>query len=177
LAVYDLTAGDEAPRALTLYFQTKLAGLFTIKFSAMDSWFEEDEQVLVHSEDPYKVPARFWGGFWALTQAHSSELMSCVPQSMFASRLTACKLLKPGCHICYLKQAFRCVTISCRLDLLEQSHHKSRCPYKVSPRCMCLLEVCLQTGIKGEACAYDVHLSKGRIFRSIATLTRHSKLP
>ncbi|KAG2071742.1 DUF427-domain-containing protein [Suillus decipiens] len=56
--VYDLVVGErEARDAVTLY-QTSdskdLAGLFKIKFSAADAWFEEDERVYVHPKDPYK---------------------------------------------------------------------------------------------------------------------------
>ena len=38
-----------------LVFETKdLKDLVRFEFSAMDSWFEEDEQIYVHPKDPYK---------------------------------------------------------------------------------------------------------------------------
>ncbi|KAG2362723.1 DUF427-domain-containing protein [Suillus spraguei] len=58
MKVYNLVVGEhEARDAVTLY-QTSdskdLAGLFKIKFSAADAWFEEDERVYIHPKDPYK---------------------------------------------------------------------------------------------------------------------------
>ncbi|KAG6821313.1 hypothetical protein H0H93_000174 [Arthromyces matolae] len=55
--VFDVVVGErQAPSALSLYSSEaeKLDGLFTITFGAMDSWFEEDEEVFVHCKDPYK---------------------------------------------------------------------------------------------------------------------------
>ena len=43
------------PAALTRYTKGKLADLSTIEFSAMDAWFEEDEEIFIHPKDPYKV--------------------------------------------------------------------------------------------------------------------------
>jgi hypothetical protein len=34
-----------------------LKGLVKLEFSAMDAWFEEDEEIFVHPKDPYKVLA------------------------------------------------------------------------------------------------------------------------
>ncbi|GLB40295.1 putative protein with domain of unknown function (DUF427) [Lyophyllum shimeji] len=55
--VYDVVVGHRrAPAAVTCYLSKSknLAGLFTIKFGAMDAWFEEEDQIYVHVRDPYK---------------------------------------------------------------------------------------------------------------------------
>jgi hypothetical protein len=53
--VYTIRVGQSEPKALTLYTSGELAGLATIKFSDMDAWFEEDQEVFIHPKDPYKV--------------------------------------------------------------------------------------------------------------------------
>jgi hypothetical protein len=53
--VYTINAGQSEPKTLTLYTSGKLAGLATVKFSEMDAWFEEDEEIFIHPKDPYKV--------------------------------------------------------------------------------------------------------------------------
>ncbi len=54
---YGLTVGDVGrPGALRIYQDSTVAGLaHTARFewSALDQWFEEDEQVFVHPRDPY----------------------------------------------------------------------------------------------------------------------------
>ena len=54
---YGLRVGDVArPKALRVYTDSTVAGLTgTARFewSALDSWFEEDEQVFVHPRNPY----------------------------------------------------------------------------------------------------------------------------
>ncbi len=55
LAIYNLLAANKPTHALTRHYETELAGLFTIKFSVMDAWFEEDEEIFVHPKDPYKM--------------------------------------------------------------------------------------------------------------------------
>lgn len=45
----------KAVKSLTVYRSGPLEGLASIKFDAMDAWFEEDEQVYIHPKDPYKV--------------------------------------------------------------------------------------------------------------------------
>ena len=53
--VYTINVGQSEPKTITLYTTGKLAGLATIKFSEMDAWFEEDEEIFFHPKDPYKV--------------------------------------------------------------------------------------------------------------------------
>jgi hypothetical protein len=53
--VYTIIVGQSEPKTLTLYTTGKLAGLATVKFSEMDAWFEEDEEIFLHPKDPYKV--------------------------------------------------------------------------------------------------------------------------
>lgn len=55
---FDLTLGTqnaEPQQVVTLHHKGPLTGLFTIKFTKVDMWFEEDEQIIVHPKDPYKV--------------------------------------------------------------------------------------------------------------------------
>jgi hypothetical protein len=69
-AVYDVDIdGKKALGSLTLYRSGDLKGLFTIKFSVVDHWFEEDEEVFVHPKDPYKVLAIFLV-IWVLILMH-----------------------------------------------------------------------------------------------------------
>lgn len=58
---YDLVVGDTvASKAVTKYptgdaENKDVAGLLKITFSAVNAWFEEDEQIFVHAKDPYKA--------------------------------------------------------------------------------------------------------------------------
>ena len=49
-----MNMGNE-PKTITSYTTGKLAGLAPVKFSDMDAWFEEDEEIFFHPKDPYKV--------------------------------------------------------------------------------------------------------------------------
>lgn len=56
--VYDVVVGSRRALSAVTSFSPKtkdFGGLFTVKFGAMDSWFEEEEQLFVHCKDPYKV--------------------------------------------------------------------------------------------------------------------------
>lgn len=53
--VYTINVGRSEPKTVTLHSAGKLAGLATVEFSAMDAWFEEDEEIFSHPKDPYKV--------------------------------------------------------------------------------------------------------------------------
>ena len=54
---YGLGVGDvERPGAARLYTESPLAGVagtFRFEWDALDSWFEEDEEVFVHPRDPF----------------------------------------------------------------------------------------------------------------------------
>jgi hypothetical protein len=53
---YDLVAGGRcAASAAKMFTDGALAGLIKITFSAVDAWFEEEEQIYGHPKDPYKV--------------------------------------------------------------------------------------------------------------------------
>lgn len=55
---YDMVVGDRiAKDAVTKFSKGDVAGLIKIEITAMDAWFEEDEQVWNHPKDPYKVLA------------------------------------------------------------------------------------------------------------------------
>jgi hypothetical protein len=57
--LFDLIVGNQrVGRAVTKYLDesSPLNGLLKIApFSAVDGWFEEEEQIFVHPKDPYKV--------------------------------------------------------------------------------------------------------------------------
>jgi hypothetical protein len=53
--VYTINVGQSEPKTVTLYTAGKLANLATIEFSAMDAWFEEEQEIFIHPKDPYKV--------------------------------------------------------------------------------------------------------------------------
>jgi hypothetical protein len=57
--IYDMVVGDRiAKNAVTKFSIGDVAGLVKIERTAMDAWFEEDEQTWNHPKDPYKVYAR-----------------------------------------------------------------------------------------------------------------------
>ncbi|KAF9450057.1 DUF427-domain-containing protein [Macrolepiota fuliginosa MF-IS2] len=116
LAVYHVTAGNKATHALTRYYQSELAGLFTIKFSAMDSWFEEDEQIFVHPKDPYKRVDILRSSRHVRVEVAGTEVANTrMPYLLFETGLPV---------------RYYFPKTDCRLDLLEASDHKSQCPYK-----------------------------------------------
>lgn len=47
--------GNTTQGVATLHKTGPLSGLATLKFDAMDAWFEEDEEIFIHPKDPYKV--------------------------------------------------------------------------------------------------------------------------
>ncbi|KXN86070.1 hypothetical protein AN958_10546 [Leucoagaricus sp. SymC.cos] len=116
LAVYNITAGDEAAGALTRYYQTELAGLFTVRFSAMDSWFEENEEIFVHPKDPYK----------RIDVLRSSKHIRIeVDGTEVANTQAPYLLFETGLPIRYYVSK-----TDCRLDFLEPSGNWTQCPYK-----------------------------------------------
>jgi len=117
-AVYNIIAGDKPTHALTHYHQTELAGLFTINFSAMDAWFEEDEEIFVHPKDPYKRIDILRSSNHIRVEVEGTEV---------ANTRTPYLLFETGLPVRYYIPK-----LDCRLDLLVPSDHKTQCPYKVS---------------------------------------------
>ena len=53
--IYSPSLKGLAKECLILYKRGELKGYFTVRFDAMEAWFEEDEQIYVSPRDPYKV--------------------------------------------------------------------------------------------------------------------------
>ncbi|KAI9753345.1 MAG: hypothetical protein M4579_005203 [Chaenotheca gracillima] len=49
-----LKVGSRATNRVLLFEKGALAGLVRIEFGAVDSWYEEDQEIYVHPKDPYK---------------------------------------------------------------------------------------------------------------------------
>jgi uncharacterized protein (DUF427 family) len=119
-SVYTVRVGDaEAPRAALRYEDSpipELRDLVRLEWSAMDAWFEEDEEVFTHPRNPYHrvdildssrhVRVEVDG----VTVADSSR-----PRVLFETSLPP---------------RFYLPKLDVRLDLLEHSDHATHCPYK-----------------------------------------------
>jgi uncharacterized protein (DUF427 family) len=137
--IYDVVVGSRrAPSAVTSYSPTvkDFGGLFTVKFGAMDAWFEEEEQLFVHCKDPYKVskgviiqtlsiiivvpPQR-------VDVLQSSRHVRVEVKGVEVANTRMPRLLyETGLRVrTYIPKAH------CRLDLLERSELTTQCPYKV----------------------------------------------
>ncbi|TFK36717.1 DUF427-domain-containing protein [Crucibulum laeve] len=117
VASYDLWIGLRgAPKTITRYLTGPLAGLFTIKFSDMDAWFEEDEQIYVHPRDPYKRVDVLQSSRHIRIEANGIEIANTrAPRLLFETGLPVRTYI---------------AKTDCRLDLLEPSELTTECPYK-----------------------------------------------
>ncbi|KAF8239641.1 DUF427-domain-containing protein [Tricholoma matsutake] len=117
--VYDVVVGSRrALSAVTSYSpKTKdFGGLFTVKFGAMDSWFEEEEQLFVHCKDPYKRVDVLQSSRHVRVEVKGVEVANThMPRLLYETGLRV-RTYIPKTH--------------CRLDLLEPSKHTTECPYK-----------------------------------------------
>lgn len=116
--VFTVKAGSkEASGAAVRYEDTEdLRGLIRFEWSAMDAWFEEDEEVFTHPRDPHKridilassrkVRVEVGG----VTVAESTS-----PRLLFETALPV-RYYLPKLHV--------------RMDLLEHTDKVSHCPYK-----------------------------------------------
>ncbi|KAI9057264.1 DUF427-domain-containing protein [Trametes sanguinea] len=115
--IYDIVVGDKrAEAAATLYQYDELDGLFQIEFSAMDAWFEEDEEIFVHPKDPYKRVDVLQSSRHIRVEVNGVEVANTTrPRLLFETSL-------PVRY--YIPKA------DCKLDLLVPSETKTQCPYK-----------------------------------------------
>ena len=117
IAVNDRTA-DNAARA---YIdpggdRQALAEHLTFAWDAMDSWFEEDEEVFVHPRDPYS----------RVDTVHSSRHIRVeVEGQVVADSHRPVFLFETG-----LRTRYYIPKQDVRMDLLEASSTLTRCPYK-----------------------------------------------
>lgn len=111
--------GTTAPGAATRYVDSpveELRDLVKLEWSAMDSWFEEDEEVIVHPRSPYSridvlassrhIRVEVDG----VTVAESSS-----PRLLFETGLPV-RYYLPKSHV--------------RMDLLQPTDTQTACPYK-----------------------------------------------
>jgi uncharacterized protein (DUF427 family) len=111
--------GSEAPRAALRYAESPLPELrdaVRLEWSAMDAWFEEDEEVFVHPRSPYtrvdilpsSRPVRVEVGGVVIADTTSAMLL-------FETGLPT-RYYVPKTHV--------------RMDLLQATATESHCPYK-----------------------------------------------
>ncbi|KAI9000603.1 DUF427-domain-containing protein [Trametes punicea] len=115
--LYDIVVGDRrAEAAATLYNDDDLDGLIQIAFSAMDAWFEEDEQIYVHPKDPYKRVDVLQSSRHVRVEINGVEVANTTrPRLLFETSLTVRYYIpKPDC----------------KLNLLVPSKTTTQCPYK-----------------------------------------------
>lgn len=117
---YNVKAGDkEASNAAYSYPEPKieeLAGLMAFHWSAMDAWFEEDEEVFVHARDPFTR-------IDALPSSRHIEVK--IDGVTVADSTKPTLLFETG-----LPARYYVPLIDVRMDLLRDSDTVTQCPYK-----------------------------------------------
>ena len=118
--LFNVKAGaKEAPDAAYAYPEPKieeLAGLVAFHWSAMDAWFEEDEEVFVHARDPYtRVDA--------LPSSRHIEVK--INGVTVADSTKPTLLFETG-----LPTRYYLPLTDVRMDLLRDSSTTTQCPYK-----------------------------------------------
>jgi uncharacterized protein (DUF427 family) len=134
--IHDVVVGSRrAPSAVTSYSpeMKDFGGLFTVKFGAMDAWFEEEEQLFVHCKDPYKVKdlqlkcEAFNNILQRVDVLQSSRHVRVEVKGVEVANTCMPRILyETGLRVrTYIPKT------DCRLDLMEPSEHTTECPYKV----------------------------------------------
>ncbi|KAF9475971.1 DUF427-domain-containing protein [Pholiota conissans] len=119
--IYNVSAGgapyDEKTRgAVILYLTGPLQGLALIKFSAMDAWFEEDEEIFIHPKDPYKRIDILQSSRHVRIEVNGIEIANTrAPRLLFETGLPVRT---------YIPKT------DCRMDLWVPSMTQTGCPYK-----------------------------------------------
>jgi uncharacterized protein (DUF427 family) len=119
-SVFTLTAGGRRAAGAALRYEDspieELRELIRLEWGAMDSWFEEDEEVFTHPRDPYTrvdILASSRHLRVALDGVTLAESPS--PRLLFETGLPV-RYYVPKTHV--------------RMDLLEPSETVTHCPYK-----------------------------------------------
>src|ERR671914_1776880 len=111
--------GKEAPGAAVRHEESPLEPLrkaIRLDWSAMDAWFEEDEEVFTHPRDPYtRVDILPSSRHVRIEVAGVTVAESMSPRLLFETGLPV-RYYLPKPHV--------------RMDLLEPSDTVSHCPYK-----------------------------------------------
>lgn len=93
-----------------------LKGMVSLRWNAMDAWFEEEEEVFVHARDPFKRIDTVKSG-------RRIEVM--LAGERVADTTGAILLIEPGHPMRYYIPK-----MDVRMELLRPSQRVSRCPYK-----------------------------------------------
>jgi len=115
-AVYTINVGQSEPKTVTLYTSGKLTGLATVEFSAMDAWFEEEEEIFIHPKDPYKRIDILQSSRHVRVELNGVVLAETrKPRLLFETSLSVRT---------YIPKT------DCRMDLWVPSDFTTGCPYK-----------------------------------------------
>jgi len=112
--------GREAPDSAIRFggaaSNKRLRGTLRLEWSAMDAWFEEDEEVFTHARDPHsRIDILASSRHVRVEVAGEVVAASTSPRLLFETGLPA-RYYLPKPHV--------------RLDLLEPSETVTHCPYK-----------------------------------------------
>ncbi|EAU83200.1 hypothetical protein CC1G_11661 [Coprinopsis cinerea okayama7 len=116
---YNLTLGEpeKGKNALTEFTSGDLRGLFTInRFSQMDAWFEEEEQIFVHPKDPYKRVDILQSSRHVRVEVNGVELANTRNPRLLFETLLPVRTYIPK--------------VDCNMKLWKVSDLKTGCPYK-----------------------------------------------
>ena len=120
--LYDVEGdGQVAEDAAWEYVETNpdtdfLKGMVSLKWGAMDAWFEEEEEVYVHARDPFK----------RIETARSARRVEVVVGgTTVADSRSPVILMEPGHPMRYYLPK-----MDVRMDMLRPSETSTRCPYK-----------------------------------------------
>jgi uncharacterized protein (DUF427 family) len=117
---YDLKAGDQIiPAAAWTYPGEELAGYVCFEWfgrEVLDHWYEEDEEIFVHPQDPHKRVD-------ALPSTRHVQIA--IQGTVVADTRTPVLLFETGLPIRYYIPRE-----DVRLDLLTPTGARTRCPYK-----------------------------------------------
>lgn len=95
-------------------------GHVRVDWDSVDAWYEEDERVFVHPRDPYHRIDSF---------STSRRVTVSVEGQQIADSTNAVALYETGLPVRYYLS-----TADIRMDLLEESPTRTRCPYKGTAR-------------------------------------------
>jgi uncharacterized protein (DUF427 family) len=118
--VFTVSAGGERARGAALRYEDspieELRELIRLDWGAMDSWFEEDEEVFTHPRDPYtRVDILASSRHLRVALEGVTIAESPSPRLLFETGLPV-RYYVPKTHV--------------RMDLLEPSEKVTHCPYK-----------------------------------------------
>ena len=112
----DVDLAALGPESLRTRSEAELTGHVSVRWSAADHWFEEDEEVFVHPRDPYKRVDILPSSRHVVVEVGGTVVAdSRRPTMLFETSL-------PRRHYLPL--------LDVRMDLLEPSPTRTSCPYK-----------------------------------------------